>query len=208
METDLPVEAVAARAGMPNVRSFARTFRETFGISPAAFRKRGEIRPLHPQFRTGETEMFDVEIREMPDRRIAAARHTGSYQEISHAFERVSMIIGARNLWLRIGAMVGVYYDDPNAVAQQDLRSAAGFEFEGPVPDDLEEIEIPAGRFAVLRHKGPYAGLPSAYDYLYGQWLPNSGEEPRDAPANEIYVNTPADTAQPDLLTDICLPIR
>lgn len=200
VETDLPVEKIAARAGMLNVRSFARTFREKYGITPVAFRRRGEIRPLHLHLRPGETGMLDSE---MPGRRIAALCHRGAYQQFSHTFERVSMIIAARDLWPRIGAVIGVYHDDPGSVAPEDLRSAAGFEVEGPVPEDLEEIRIPAGRFVVLRHRGPYTGLPAAYDHLSGQWLlPPLDEEPRAALAMEIYVNTPADTVPPDLLTD------
>ena len=60
----------------------------------------------------------------------------------------------------------------------------------------------------MLRHVGPYTGLRQAYDYLYGKWLPESGEEPRDGPPFEIYENTPMDTAPEDLVTLICAPIR
>lgn len=56
---------------------------------------------------------------------------------------------------------------------------------------------------AVMHCKGPYAGLKAAYDYLFGEWLPKSGEDP----SFEIYLNDPTDTALDDLLTDICVPL-
>jgi len=60
---------------------------------------------------------------------------------------------------------------------------------------------------AVLRHRGPYATMRSAYQWLYGHWLVQSGREAADAPVFEEYLNNPRDTAPADLLTDICLPL-
>ncbi len=47
-----------------------------------------------------------------------------------------------------------------------------------------------------------------AYEWLYGEWLTQSGREPDDAPCLEVYLNNPRDTAPADLLTDICLPLK
>jgi len=106
--------------------------------------------------------------------------------------------------------MLGIYYDDPTTVAAQDLNSHAGVivgdDFE--MPENLQDVQVPDGRMAVMHYKGPYAGLNAAYEYLYGEWLPNSGEEFRDAPSFEVYLNDPMDTAPDDLLTDICVPLK
>jgi AraC family transcriptional regulator len=59
----------------------------------------------------------------------------------------------------------------------------------------------------VLEHKGPYATLAGAYDWLYGVWLPQSGKEPRDAPPIELYVNDPRTTPPHDLRTDVRVPV-
>jgi AraC family transcriptional regulator len=60
----------------------------------------------------------------------------------------------------------------------------------------------------VLTFTGPYAGLPAAWDQLYAAWLPASGEEPADSPPFEVYLNSPMDTAQEALVTEICVPLR
>jgi AraC family transcriptional regulator len=104
--------------------------------------------------------------------------------------------------------MVGVYYDDPSAVNARDLRSHAGFEIgTGAIEAPLEEVNLPAGRHAVLRFKGPYSGLSAAYTQLYCDWLPASGETPADRPVFEVYLNTPMQVAPEELLTEICLPL-
>ena len=58
-----------------------------------------------------------------------------------------------------------------------------------------------------MQIKGPYTLLPTAYDQIYGTWLPASGEVPSDYPSFEIYLNSPMDTAPEDLLTQICVPL-
>jgi AraC family transcriptional regulator len=60
----------------------------------------------------------------------------------------------------------------------------------------------------VVTYKGPYSGLEAAYTALFGNWLPESGEEPADAPCYELYLNSPMDTAPEDLITEICLPLK
>ena len=101
---------------------------------------------------------------------------------------------------------------NPNlaSMAPDDLRSHAGFQIHDDVAIDppLEEINLPAGRHAVLTHTGPYAGLPAAYDQLYSVWLPGSGEEPADSPPFEIYLNSPMDTPPDALVTEICMPLK
>ena len=182
--------------------------RNDIDFKRGTFRAKGELRPLPPLFRTGETLMYAVEIRQDPARRLAAMPHKGAYAEIGRAFEKGGAVLAARKLMGACGGMVGVYYDDPSAVAAADLRSHAGFEIgSGPIELPLEQVNLPAGRHAVLRFKGPYSGLPAAYEQLYRNWLPQSGETPADSPVFEVYLNTPMEVAPEELLTEICLPL-
>ena len=50
--------------------------------------------------------------------------------------------------------------------------------------------------------------LPHFGRLHFGEWLMQSGREAGDAPAFEEYLNNPRDTAPPELLTDIYLPLR
>jgi AraC family transcriptional regulator len=203
-----PMARIAADVGYPNLSSFARAFTDAYGTPPSAFRARGELRPFPPQSRSGDPLMLDVEIRTEAARHLAAVAHTGPYPEINRAFERLYAMLSARQLLFKTGQMVAVYYDDTQSTPAAELCSHAGVELEGPVEPPLETVVLPAGRHAVLRHVGPYAGLPAAYDQLFGIWLPASGEEPADSPAFEVYLNTPMDTAQEALVTEIHLPLR
>jgi AraC family transcriptional regulator len=155
------------------------------------------------------TLMHPVDIRSEPRQRLAAMPHKGPYHEIGHAFEKLSAVMATRGLFPFADKMVGVFYDDPSSVPAADLRSHAAFQFHGddPLAPPLETVELPAGRQAVLTYTGPYAGLPAAYDQLYALWLPQSGEQPADAPTFEVYLNSPMDTAPEALITELHLPL-
>jgi AraC family transcriptional regulator len=209
VQTDDAVAVVAKRCGYPSAQSFTRAFGEVFGMSPGRFRKRGDLTSPFLQIRKGEYPVFPVEIITAPSRRLAAIAHKGPYPEIGAAFQQVASVFASRNLWPQAQGMVGIYYDDPSSIALEELRSHAGVlvdqSFE--MPENLEDVKTPDGRMAVMHYKGPYAGLKAAYDYLFGEWLPKSGEEMREAPSFEVYLNDPMDTAPDELLTDIHVPI-
>lgn len=208
--TTTSVARIAADHGYPNVASFTRAFRDAYGVTPLAFRKRGQLLSPGQTPREKVKLMYAVEIRSEGAKKLAAVPHKGSYQEINVAFGKASTLLSTRDLMARAEKMIGVYYDDPSSVAERDLRSHAGFTFSGDleVSAPLERVDLPAGRYAVLTFKGPYSGLPTGYDQLYGSWLPDSGEEPADSPVYELYINTPMSAAPDDLITEIHLPLK
>ena len=209
VQSERAISDIAVSVGYPNPTSFARAFSEAYGSSPAAFRKAGLFKLTHPNFKTGGYPMHPVAIRTEPARRVVALPHQGAYAEIGKSFEAFAALCESRQLWPQVGPVLALYLDSPDDVPEDKLRSFAGAEFHGDaIPDGMEELTIPGGKTAVLIYKGPYSGLESAYHSLFGNWLPESGEEPVDQPCYEIYLNDPRETAPEDLLTEICLPLK
>jgi AraC family transcriptional regulator len=208
--TDQSPAEIAAAVGMENLASFTRCFSDAFLMSPTAFRQRGELRPFARIPTLRRPPMFPVTIRTEAPIRLAALPHKGAYFEISRAFQKLSAVMASRDLFRNAGRMIAVFYDDPQSTAEADLRSHAGFEINGrsDLSTPLEEVTLPAGRQAVLTYTGPYAGLPAAYDELFGIWLPGSGEEPADTPSFEVYLNSPMDVAPEELITELHLPLK
>lgn len=206
--TDMTVEEIAAKSGFGGVESFTRIFKAAYGMPPAKYRREGSHRRFDPE--TRETVMQHVEIRTLPPMQAAAIAHRGPYLEIGRAFEKLFGTLGARNLIGPGQRMFGIYYDDPGAIAEAELRSRAAIVALKPMPVEppLEPVAIPGGEYAMLRHKGPYADMRRSYQFLYGTWLPQSGREPADAPCLEEYLNTPRDTTPGELISDIYLPLR
>lgn len=42
------------------------------------------------------------------------------------------------------------------------------------VPDNMETLTLPIGLYAVILHRGPASEGPRTYQYIFGNWLPNS----------------------------------
>ncbi|WP_300071803.1 AraC family transcriptional regulator [uncultured Ruegeria sp.] len=209
VQSDKPVAQIAVEVGYPNLKSFARAFSEAYGRSPTAFRKAGQFLPANPHFKTGEYPMHTVTTRTEPARRVVALPHKGAYGEIGKSFEAFSALCESRELWSKVGPVIGLYLDSPDTVPEDQLRSFAGAEYRGDqTPEGMDDLKIQGGKTAVLTFKGPYSGLHAAYHSLFGNWLPESGEEPADQPCYEIYLNDPRETPPEELLTEICLPLK
>lgn len=151
----------------------------------------------------------EIEIVERPEIRVIGLGHAGAYDRIGPTFERLGAALGARGLWPEAREFLGLYFGDPRTVAEADLRSMAGIAVRADlaVPEGFEAVVVPAGRYAVLRHRGPYEGLGEAWRWMYAEGLPTSGLETRDAAACEIYRNAPGEVPDAELRVDICVAV-
>lgn len=152
---------------------------------------------------------MDVEIKKMPALRAAGLRHLGAYEEIGEAFGRLHALVGGDGVAGGQAKLVAIYHDDPEVAPQPELRSDAALLLppEAPNIDGLREQRLLSGRYAHATHCGSYRGLPQAWAELVGQWLPRSGERLGPGPRYEIYLNTPMDTAEEELRTELYVPL-
>jgi len=210
VRTELPVADIARRSGYPNLQSFNRIFKSVYGMPPARYRKEGSHKIFNP-IETGKaTTMFNVTLHTIASIDLVGVAHAGSYMEIGRAFETLGGTLVARGFNSANWKMIGIYLDDPDIVPAEKLRSfacvEAGPEFLAEPP--LERRKIEGGDYAVLRHKGPYADMHKAYQWLYATWLPSSGRQLRDAAMFEDYINNPREVGPTELLTDIYMPLK
>jgi AraC family transcriptional regulator len=70
----------------------------------------------------------------------------------------------------------------------------------------MEQV-LPGGDYAVILHKGPYDNLQDTWQWIGEIAFPNLNRECRDQPPFECYLNSPADTAPDELLTEIYIPL-
>lgn len=209
-QTGLSITTISKQAGYQNIQSFTRAFSAAYGLPPARYRAHGS----HAQYQFFQqkrsTAMFNVTFENISNRHVVCVKHSGAYMQIGQAFERLYNHLGARQLISKVTTMMGVYFDDPCAVPEAELRSLACAAMADPptIEAPLEHYTIAGGTYAVLHYQGPYAGLAAAYDWFYGTWLPQSGREVENAPPFEEYLNDPATTPPADLLTDIYMPLK
>ena len=208
--SEADIAEVARRAGYTTSEAFGRAFKQSYGLTPGAYREGGSHQLFKRANRASDASGFPVEIVTLPAMRCIGVPHQGPYMQISRAFERLFANAGPVGLVSRKSQMIGVYYDDPDAVEADMLRSMACLAIgsDTPVPQGFEALDLRGGAYARLSYKGPYADMRDAYRWLMGVWLPASGLEAADGPMLEDYLNSPADRAPPDLRTNIFLPIE
>ena len=207
--SEMSVAEIAERAGYGSPEAFGRAFKEAYGKAPAGYRASGSHAAFKAANRTGDATGFPVEVVVVRELRCAAVQHTGSYMQIDRAMGALFVELAAQGLLTQGARMIGLYFDDPDAVPVEKLRSMACT----PVGPDavlappLEETVLRGGPCARLRYKGPYADMKDAYGWLWSAWLPHSGYEPAESPVFEEYLNNPRDVPPTELVTEIHLPL-
>jgi len=212
-QTRTAVIDIAFDAGFQTAESFTRAFKEQFGCSPSAYRKRGtsQMKSSHnplSTFNNGRKQ--EVEVVTLPERRVLFVRHIGPYAECGRAWDALCMWAGSRG-YLQPGVeFIGLCHDDPDVTPSGNIRYDACIGIDRDIaPEGIIGTQVLAGGlFARTTHFGSYARLSETYAMLCGQWAPANNVELRSLPSREIYLNNPDDTAENDLITDIYVPIE
>ena len=206
-----PVTTVAFNAGYGSHEAFTRAFRKRFGKSPSDFRSDNTN-----NFRNRESDMTlptkDREIRtaQLPAMRVAFLRHTGPYADSGPTFQKMMGWAFSKGLFNPQTKVLSLCHDDPDVTPQEKIRLDCCVTVGDNVkPEGEVELQtIPDGEYIILTHRGSYSGLAESYCWLYGEWLPASGREFANRPPFEIYVNNPSETAEEDLVTEICILLQ
>ena len=219
-QQDGPITDIAFEAGFETHESFTRAFGAMFGVPPSGYRAAHNSAPksasnTHLDDVTGYHapeygEPLPVEVKDLPSMQVVFLRHVGPYSEVGATWSRLMSWAGMRGLLGPHMRMIGTVYDDPEIALADKIRYYAAVVVDRPVQPEGEfgVMEIPAGKYAVFIHHGPYDTLGKAYQEFFGGWLPKSGRELRDAEAFEEYLNSPMSAKPEDLLTRIHVPLR
>ncbi len=204
---------IALEAGFENSESFSRAFKNTFGQTPTRFRTEPAWQPWNEHYRTVKRKegliMKEVRIVNFKETNVAVLEHWGAP---SLANDSVRIFCRwRRENGFTSGDTYGIVYEDPAATDPEQFH----FDICGAITADIPENPlgiinkvIPGGRCAVLRHQGSRDNLGEAAYYLYRDWLPASGEEPRDFPLFLHYLNFVPDVPEHELMTEVYLPLR
>jgi len=150
------------------------------------------------------------EITTLEPRTVLAIANIGPYSGLRGAYTRLMGYCAERNLLGPSMTMMTLAFDDPRETPEDKIRSCAcvdpGVQHLPEDGSEVELVKVAGGRYAIFLHEGSYEGLPEAYRRICDEWLPSSGER-RAGPFCEIYLNNPATTPEPELRTQICMPL-
>ncbi len=154
---------------------------------------------------------YTVEVKTLDPLHVAYIRHVGPYNEIDRAFARLMTWAGPRGLLSASGARVlAIYHDNPEVTEASKLQSSACVSVPPGtvVGNDVGEMDVPGGVFAVGHFEIDGSEFKQAWDALLGEWLPSSGYQPDDRMCYEVYLNDHETHPEKKFKVDICEPIK
>ncbi len=156
---------------------------------------------------------MNVEPKTLPDTRVAYMRHVGPYggAGIPRMWQRFEAWCRERGFLAQGRATYGISQDSPDIAAPETCRYDACVE--------VDEQFKPEGEIGVQTLRGglfacaPFSGTPDkihgAWMQLCRDWLPDSGYQPDDRPAVEVYgTDLTIDKATGAFSCLLCMPVR
>lgn len=86
--------------------------------------------------------------------------------------------------------------------------AAVTVESEPEIPNGMETLVIPEGKYAVFQHKGPMPKFIENIMYIFNQWLPNSEFELDDRPHFELLPNNYPGPMDANAEEEIWVPVK
>jgi AraC family transcriptional regulator len=218
---DDSITQIALDSGYEGLEAFSRAFKRRLGQTPSAFRKQPQWIPwrmaLEPVDNARNAHMTvklscdQVRIVDFPATPVAILEHRGDPALLGDTLRR--FIAWRKQTGLRpdVSATYNILHGDPENTPPEDYRLELCAATDRPVPLNDEGVVaglIPAGRCAELPLVGSCGSLKQAIVFLYAEWLPGSGEQPRDFPIFVQRVNFYADVPENEHLIRIFLPLQ
>lgn len=192
--------SIAVRHGYSSTEAFGRAFRAVHGTGTSEVRRTGGPLRTQPQLRfrlTVEgTIPMDTRILDRPAFRLVghAARVPLIHQGVNpHIQQHITALPPEAHQRLKAlsdtepAGLLQVSDDlDPDAVEGSELTYLHGVAVsrDTPVPDDLDAIEVPAGRWAVFRTAGPHPQtLQNTWAATATEWFPSNPWRLRPGPS-------------------------
>lgn len=178
---------VALAAGYNSHEAFTRAFRDHFGLTPEAVRRRGNLESLNlvEAMRMEAATRITLDpprIERLGPMRLAGLKKhyaTGSSAGIPALWQDFGPIIPTIEGITGAGAY-GVVGDMPEGCDDFDYMAAVEVTESADVPNDLATLRIPARTWAKFTHKGHITTIRATCGAIFGDWLPTTDFEPGD----------------------------
>lgn len=157
-----------------------------------------------------------VQVKDFEEIEVAYIRHIGPYMGDNELFGK---LIGQLCTWagprgfLIPGKfnIISAYYDNPEITDHSKLR----LDVCVTIPKNTEvsgagiaKMTIPSGKYVSALFEIDANEYKDIWNFLYGEWFPQSGFQPEDKPCYEVYHNDPKEHPQQKHIVEIRVPVK
>lgn len=151
---------------------------------------------------------MEISEKRIKDERVAYIPYVGSYDKIPELIGEVAQWLEEKE-FKATELVYGTYFNSPEFVSEDQLQYEIGFGFEGKITAMQEGKigikEIPEHTVLATLHEGPYTNvgpvIHAVVDYAEKNGYDIVG------PISEAYLNSPLDTPEEELLTEVRIPV-
>lgn len=158
---------------------------------------------------------MSVDIKTMPELRVASVRHVGPYNLIGAAFQKLNQWAKDAGVLKPYPTMMGVYWDDPGMVPTEQLRSDAAIVVpdDFPAPDESTGVvlqTLASGDYAMFLHSlYDMAEFPAVWEEVMMKEFPQAGRAcDGERPCLEIYYTCCQCHPLKKVVVDIAVPVK
>ncbi|MEK4579103.1 AraC family transcriptional regulator [Bacillus sp. FSL R12-0074] len=218
--TDMTITDIAYYFGFTDSAVFSRTFKSYYGVSPSHYRNHNSKNckdvSEDSQYNECKKVRGEVEIVAADKVNVAYIRHVGTYKDLAIDFpkmiEKLFHYASEQNYHaFEDTKVLTIYHDHHEFTEDYHLRTSLCITILDEVVEgnsDIGLMTIPSGKYAVGHFEIFQEEYKGAWDFLYGEWLPNSGYKPRDSYPFEMYKNDPRQHPENKHIVDIYVPIE
>lgn len=210
---DDDIIAIALEAQYASHAAFTRAFASYFGVPPQSVRQARSLQNVNlmEPLKMQQDMIVDVpapEIKTHDAMRViglSAQCSFGNNSTIPPLWQGLNARLDEFDED-QIGAAFGVCCDADGAGNFRYVAGIAG-RADDPVPKGMDDVKIPAGRYAVFTHKGHIGDFPKTVYTVWNKALPDAGLEPRPAPEFELY-DSRFDVATGRGVVELWIPVK
>ncbi|MCZ6943964.1 AraC family transcriptional regulator [Bacillus mycoides] len=218
--TDMTITDIAYYFGFTDSAVFSRTFKSQYGVSPSHYRNHNSKNckdvSEDSQYNKCKKVRGEVEIVTADKVNVAYIRHVGTYKDLAIDFPKMIEKLFHYALEKKYHVfedtkVLTIYHDHHEFTEDYHLRTSLCITIPDEASVGTSEIGIMvihSGKYAVGHFEIFQDEYKGAWDFLYGEWLPNSGYKPRDSYPFEVYRNDPRQHPENKHIVDIYVPIE
>lgn len=148
------------------------------------------------------------EKKNISSQQVAFIKHIGHVEEMGMIIGKLMELIYKNNIQV-LGGPFSIYYTDPSMVNPDEMVYDIAIPIAENVKIEDNEVKVktlPETHVIATIHKGDYKNLNETYQGVWNYIVENKYEA--SGPPLEIYLNSPEDVSQDELLTEIQFPIK
>lgn len=190
------ISEIGNQCGYSSHSSFIRAFKERFEMTPKAW-KNGGYREYtyniianseHPTLHsTAEFTDLMPQIVQMPAMNVYYIRNQGYNKSMKQTWQQLHTWTLTNNITQY--QHIGLYHDNPSITPHESCQYVACIYTDEPVAQNgrLPSFEISGGTYAKFDLEGVYGDVLKLIQWVYHEWLPQSGYETTTRPSYAMH---------------------